>query len=126
MNSPRFVEATRWVSAASILAGIVIGYRAWLHVNPTTVALTLLLYILLLAARWNLRYAVAVSLAATACYNFYFLPRSARLPSPIPRTGWLYLRFSQPVSSAAGYLNRPATKRSKRGIVSGKWKCYSR
>ncbi len=27
----------------------------------------------MLAARWSLRYAVAVSLAATACYNFYFL-----------------------------------------------------
>lgn len=74
MNSRRLVAATRWIVAFGVLAGIVLVYRAWLHVNPTTVALTLLLFILLLAARWSLRYAVAVSLVATACYNFYFLP----------------------------------------------------
>ena len=68
------MSVTRWVLAFAALAGIVTAYRLWLHVNPTTVALTLLLYILFLAARWSLRYAVAVSLVATACYNFYFLP----------------------------------------------------
>ena len=45
-----------------------------LHVNQTTVALTLLLFILFLAARWGLRYAIVMSLAATALYNFFFLP----------------------------------------------------
>jgi two-component system sensor histidine kinase KdpD len=43
-------------------------------VNPTTVALTLLLLVLLLAAEWGLRYAIAVSVVATAAYNFFFLP----------------------------------------------------
>jgi len=74
MNSRRLVTVTRWVLAFSALAGIVLVYRRWLHVNPTTVALTLLLFILLLAAKWSLRYAVTLSIAATACYNFYFLP----------------------------------------------------
>ena len=49
-------------------------YHRWLHVNPTTVALTLLLFILLLAAEWGLRYAVVISVVATALYNFFFLP----------------------------------------------------
>jgi two-component system, OmpR family, sensor histidine kinase KdpD len=57
-----------------MLTGIVAVYHLWLHVNPTTVALTLLLLVLFLAARWGLRYAVATSVAATVCYNFYFLP----------------------------------------------------
>ena len=56
------------------LAGIVLVYSRWLHVNQTTVALTLLLLILALAARFSLRYAVAVSLIATVAYNYYFLP----------------------------------------------------
>jgi two-component system sensor histidine kinase KdpD len=43
-------------------------------VNPTTVALTLLLLVLVLAAEWGLRYAVVTSIAAAACYNFFFLP----------------------------------------------------
>ena len=74
MNSRRVVAITRWTLASGALAGIVLVYRHWLHVNPTTVALTLLLLILLLAAEWGLRYAVVVSVAATACYNFFFLP----------------------------------------------------
>ena len=74
MNSRRIVAATHWVLAFGALAGIITIYRWWLHVNSTTVALTLLLFILLLAARWSLRAVLAVSVVATACYNFYFLP----------------------------------------------------
>ncbi len=74
MNSRHVVPATRWVLAFGSLAGIVVAYRRWVHVNPTTVALTLVLFVLLLAARWGLRYAVAVSVVATACYNYFFLP----------------------------------------------------
>ena len=90
MNSRRLVAATRWTLAFSILAGIVVVYHRWLHVNPTTVALTLLLYILLLAARWSLRYAVAVSLVATALYNFYFLPPIGTFTIADPQN-WLAL-----------------------------------
>lgn len=81
---------TRWVLAFCALAGIVLAYRKWLHVNPTTVALTLLLFILLLAARWSLRYAVAVSIVATACYNFYFLPPIGTFTISDPQN-WLAL-----------------------------------
>ena len=90
MNSRRSVALARWVLALGALAGIVIAYRHWLHVNPTTVALTLLLYILLLAARLSLRYAVAVSLAATACYNYYFLPPIGTFTIADPQN-WLAL-----------------------------------
>jgi len=64
----------RWLAAGALLWGIVAVYHLWLHVNPTTVALTLLLLVLTLAANWGLRYAVATSLVASVCYNYYFLP----------------------------------------------------
>lgn len=64
----------RWLSAFVALAGIVLVYERWLHANVTTVALSLLLLILVLAARWGLRYAVVVAFVATACYNYFFLP----------------------------------------------------
>ncbi|MGC2160776.1 MAG: ATP-binding protein [Silvibacterium sp.] len=73
MNTGRIITLVRWVAAATALCAIVAVY-SWLHVNPTTVALTLLLLILALAARWGLRYAVVVSIAATACFNYFFLP----------------------------------------------------
>jgi two-component system sensor histidine kinase KdpD len=64
----------RWCSATILLIAIVALYARVLHVNPTTVALTLLLYVLLLASSWGLRYAVVISFAAAACFNFFFLP----------------------------------------------------
>ncbi len=90
MNSRRVVAMARWMLAFAALAGIVVVYRHWLHVNPTTVALTLLLLILLLAAEWGLRYAVVVSVAATACYNFFFLPPIGTFTISDPQN-WLTL-----------------------------------
>jgi two-component system, OmpR family, sensor histidine kinase KdpD len=66
--------AKRWTLAALALAAIVDLYRQWWHVNVTTVALTLLLYVLVLASQWELYYAVTFSVAATVCYNYFFLP----------------------------------------------------
>jgi two-component system sensor histidine kinase KdpD len=57
-----------------MLSGIVAVYHLWLHVNATTVALTFLLLILFLAAKWGLRYAVVTSVVATVAYNYFFLP----------------------------------------------------
>ena len=90
MQRKAYLAATRWIIALGGLALIVAAYRAWVHVNPTTVALTLLLYILLLAARMGLRYAVVVSIVATACYNFYFLPPIGTFTIADPQN-WLAL-----------------------------------
>lgn len=90
MNTQRTLEVTRWTLALAGLSGIVLVYHRWFHVNPTTVALTLLLLILLLAAEWGLRYAVAVSIAATACYNYYFLPPLGTFTIADPQN-WLAL-----------------------------------
>ena len=90
MNAHRYVAITRWVLALTGLAGIILVYRSWLQVNPTTVALTLLLYILLLAARWRLQHAVVVSMIATACYNYYFLPPIGTFTISDPQN-WLAL-----------------------------------
>ncbi len=84
------VSLARWISAAVALTGIVTVYRRWIHVNPTTVALTLLLFILVLAAKWGLQYAVAASIAATICYNYFFLPPIGTLTISDPQN-WLAL-----------------------------------
>ncbi|WP_044175984.1 sensor histidine kinase [Granulicella mallensis] len=74
MNSKRLITIMRCIGAAACLAGIVTFYRLVVHANQTTVALTLLLLILFIAARWGLRFSIGASLVATACYNFFFLP----------------------------------------------------
>lgn len=74
MNSQRIIAVIRWALSFLLLGGIVLIYRNWLHVNPTTVALTLLLGILVIASKWSLRLAIVISVFATLCYNFFFLP----------------------------------------------------
>jgi two-component system, OmpR family, sensor histidine kinase KdpD len=70
----RIVDAGRWLIIANALAGIVFLYKHVLHTNNTTVALTLLLLVLILAGNWGLRYAVGASIAATVLFNYFFLP----------------------------------------------------
>jgi two-component system sensor histidine kinase KdpD len=70
----RMIDAGRWLLIANLLAGIVALYRHFFRANPTTVALTMLVLVLVLAANWGLRYGVATSIAATVLFNFFFLP----------------------------------------------------
>ncbi len=104
MNSQRLVVPIRWTIATATLAGIVLGYRYWAHVNPTTVALTLLMFVLVLAAEWGLRYAVTMSLAATACYNFFFLPPVGTFVISDPQN-WVALLAFLGVSVTASRLS---------------------
>src|ERR1700731_4039454 len=61
------------VSLAAV-AGISFFYRHILHVNQTTVALSLLLAILAVSAVWGMAVSVAMSLVAVAAFNYFFLP----------------------------------------------------
>ena len=71
----RVTRATvRWSTAAVVLAGIVTAYTYLPDVNPTTVAVSLLLYILLLASTCGFRYALTASFVSAACFNYFFLP----------------------------------------------------
>ena len=68
------IAAARWAASAVALAAIVALDKRVLHANQTTVALSLLLLILFIAANWGLRNAIATSIAAAFCYNYFFLP----------------------------------------------------
>jgi two-component system sensor histidine kinase KdpD len=88
--SRRLETPTRWTVALAALGAVVAIYRLWLHVNPTTVALTFLLLALTVAARWGLKLAVVVSIAATVCYNLLFLPPLGTLTIADPQN-WIAL-----------------------------------
>src|SRR5579875_2170787 len=107
MNSRSTLVAARWSASALGLAGIVLLFHRWLHVNQTTVALTLFLYILLLAVEWGLRYALIASIAATLCYNFFFLPPVNTLTIADPQN-WLALFVFLSPSLIASRLSQRA------------------
>ena len=56
------------------IAIVVIAYHRLPDVNPTTVALTFLLVVLLLASRWGLTIAITTAVVATLAFNYFFLP----------------------------------------------------
>jgi two-component system sensor histidine kinase KdpD len=73
--SGRLLNAVlRFVVCAAVVAVITAVYSRVVRVNPTTVALTLLLPILVIATAWGLRYAIFTALIATTAFNFFFLP----------------------------------------------------
>jgi two-component system sensor histidine kinase KdpD len=112
MTSRLYLSIFRWLFAITALGGIVLVYRRWLHVNPTTVALTLLLFILVLAAEWGLRYAIVASIGATACFNFFFLPPIDTFTVADPQN-WLALLSFLATSIIASRLSDRARDRTK-------------
>lgn len=68
------VAVTRGVAVVVVLAIVTVVYCRWFHVNPTTVALSFLVLVLLTSAFWGFRIALVTAFAATALFNFFFLP----------------------------------------------------
>jgi two-component system sensor histidine kinase KdpD len=70
----RLLTVGRFAGSFSVVAAITVLYAVVLQVNPTTVALTYLIAILLVATKWGLVEATSASIAAVLCFNFFFLP----------------------------------------------------
>ncbi|MFZ0286392.1 MAG: DUF4118 domain-containing protein [Terriglobales bacterium] len=66
--------ALPYIASAATVVVLVAVYRAVLVVNPTTVALTFLVGILVVSANWGLRPAIFMALLATLVFNYFFLP----------------------------------------------------
>jgi len=64
----------RLAGCAAALFVVVRLYTNVIHVNPTTVALTFLVSVLIVSALWGLRYALFTAFVAAAAFNYYFLP----------------------------------------------------
>jgi two-component system sensor histidine kinase KdpD len=64
----------RYGVSTGAAAAIVAAYFFLVKVNETTIALTFLIMILLVAANWGLRQAIYLSLLSAVAFNFFFLP----------------------------------------------------
>jgi two-component system sensor histidine kinase KdpD len=70
----RTIVIGKVAAAIGAIAFITTLYFQFIRVNPTTVALTYLVSILLIATGWGLVEATAASVVAVLCFNFFFLP----------------------------------------------------
>jgi two-component system sensor histidine kinase KdpD len=66
-------KAVRFGASVSAVALVLVVYGTVLHVNNTTVALTLLLAILGISTRWGLAEASVASVVAVLGFNYFFL-----------------------------------------------------
>jgi len=71
----KLIRSTVRYSVSTATAAVIVAvYFRWLHVNETTIALTLLIGVLLVAANWGLRHAIYLSILSALAFNFFFLP----------------------------------------------------
>src|ERR1700739_4576385 len=94
----------RAAAAALLVFGIVVLYFKYVHVNPTTLALSLLVSILVVSAAWGLRYAIPMSILSTLCFNFFFLPPVGTLTIVDPQN-WVALIAFLCTSLIASHLS---------------------
>jgi two-component system, OmpR family, sensor histidine kinase KdpD len=74
VKAPRPQHLFRYVASAVAAEAVALIYRHFLHVNSTTVALTYLLMVLLVAAYWGFRFSVCLIIVAALAFDYYFLP----------------------------------------------------
>src|SRR6202453_909815 len=105
----RFV---RFLSAFVVVIGIFLFYRYVLQVNPTTVALTLLLAILAVSTVWGIAVAVFMSIVAMLGFNYNFLPPIGRFTVADPQN-WVALFAFLVVSILASHLSSRARQKAE-------------
>jgi two-component system sensor histidine kinase KdpD len=89
----RFLSAGRIAGSLAAVGLVTAGYSAFLHVNPTTIALTYVVVILLIATTWGIAESTTASLAAMICFNFFFLPPVGTLTIADPQNWVALLAF---------------------------------
>jgi len=99
------------------VAAITWVYVRWLHVtNGTTVALTFLFVVLVVAATSRLWIAVATSVAAMLSFNFFFLPPVGTFTIADPQN-WVALFVFLAVSLIASNLSSVARAREREALA---------
>lgn len=82
------------------------------HINPTTVALALLLIVLFVATAWGPKPAILASLLGVTCFNFFFLPPVHTFTIADPEN-WIALFAFLITAITAGQLSARAKRRAE-------------
>ena len=104
-------RAWRFAASLGVVAALLALYRTLLPVNNTTVALTLLLAILGVSARWGLAEATAASVLAVMGFNYYFLEPIGRFTIDDPQN-WVAFGAFLVTAVTASQLSAYARRRT--------------
>src|SRR5882762_9216024 len=110
-------DSIRVAAALAAVAAVTTLYAGWLGVtNGTTVAMTFLLVVLVVAATSRLLVAVITSIAAMLAFNFFFLPPVGTLTIADPQN-WIALIAFLAVSLVASNLSAVARARAQEAVA---------
>lgn len=110
------VKAFHILSVLALVAAVTFLYSRLLSVNATTVALTYLLVVLGVATVWGLFEAVAASILAVGCFNFFFLPPVGTFTVADPQN-WIALLVFLVTSVIASQLSSSVKNRAEEAIL---------
>jgi K+-sensing histidine kinase KdpD len=106
-----------YLAAAVSVAGLTIVLKLLGgHINATTVSLVLLLNVLIIATRWGSPPALAASLLAMLCFNFFFLPPFGAFTIAAP-DNWVAVVVFLITAVTAGQLSARAKRRAEEAEV---------
>lgn len=105
----------RIVVSLGVIAGVTALYAGAVKVNPTTVALSYVVAILLIATAWGITEATVASLAATVCFNLFFLPPVGTLTIADPQN-WVALAAFLATAIVASQLSGRARRRTLEAV----------
>lgn len=112
MKPPVYKQTLGYVTALVVIPVATAVLKAFgSHVNPTTVALTLLLIVLFVATAWGSKPAVLASLLGVACFNFFFLPPYGTF-TIAGRENWIAFIAFMITALTAGQLSARARQRA--------------
>ena len=89
----RLMPILRVAASVAIVALVTAFYSQVVRANPTTVALSYLVVIVLIATGWGIAEATSASLVAVLLFNFFFLPPVGTLTIADPQNWVALLAF---------------------------------
>ena len=107
----RAERVSRFAASLGMVGAVLAVYRTLLPVNNTTVALTLLLAILGVSARWGLAEATVASVLAVLGFNYYFLEPIGRFTIDDPQN-WVAFGAFLVTAVTASQLSAYARRRT--------------
>lgn len=108
-------RAGRILAALAAVGLVTSFYQATAFANATTVALSFLLVVMAVAARWGLLEATIASVLATLCFNYFFLPPVGTWTIADPQN-WIALFTFLVVSIVASHLSERARQKTREAI----------
>ena len=112
----RLLSVGRIVMSLAAVAVVTAGYARLVPANPTTIALSYVVVILLIATGWGIGESTAASVAAMLCFNFFFLPPVGTLTIADPQN-WVALVAFLLTAIIASQLSGRARQRNIEAVA---------